>query len=138
LLFQALDHKKDCVGYFADNHIHATGVVPNTGTTWELSAHMHGEVYELGRIYSHGAPLTDVCPEDMKAEWDRIKKALRSCLKAFRTAPRPELLVRCYSRNIALRVSQRQKQDYRSRYSNLSAPHESRCDVESQQDADGR
>ena len=86
MLFQVLDHKKDCVGYFANNHIHATGVVPDTGITWELSDHMRGEVYELGRIYSHGAPLTDVCPEDMKADWDRIKKALRSCLKAFRTA----------------------------------------------------
>jgi hypothetical protein len=86
LLFQVLDHKKDCVGYFADNHIHSTGLVPSTGTTWELSEHMHGEVYELGRIYSQGAPLTDVCPEEMKPEWDRIKKALKSCLRAFRTA----------------------------------------------------
>ena len=86
MLFQVLDHKKDCVGYFADNHIHSTGNVPSQGTTWEMSEHMHGETYELGRIYSQGAPLTDVCPEDMKEDWEKIKKTLKSCLRAFNTA----------------------------------------------------
>jgi len=86
LLFQVLDHKKDCVGYFADNQIHSTNFIPPQGESWELSEHMRGETYELGRLYSQGAALTDVCPEDMKEEWEKIKKTLKSCLKAFRTS----------------------------------------------------
>ena len=42
--------------------------------------------YEIARIYANGASITDVCPEDMKADWEEIKNTLRSCLKAFRTA----------------------------------------------------
>jgi len=86
LLFQVLDHKKDCVGYFADNQIHSTNIIPPQGESWELSEHMRGETYELGRLYSQGAALTDVCPEDMKEEWEKIKKTLKSCLRAFRTS----------------------------------------------------
>jgi hypothetical protein len=86
LLFQVLDHKKDCVGYFADNQIHSTNLIPPQGESWELSEHMRGETYELGRLYSQGAALTDVCPEDMKEEWEKIKKTLKSCLRAFRTS----------------------------------------------------
>ena len=86
MLFQVLDHKKDCVGYFADNQIHSTNIIPPQGESWELSEHMRGETYELGRLYSQGAALTDVCPEDMKEEWEKIKKTLKSCLRAFRTS----------------------------------------------------
>lgn len=86
MLFQVLDHKKDCVGYFADNQIHSTNIIPSQGESWELSEHMRGETYELGRLYSQGAALTDVCPEDMKEEWEKIKKTLKSCLRAFRTS----------------------------------------------------
>ena len=86
MLFQVLDHKRDCVGYFADNQIHSTNIMPFQGETWELSEHMHGDTYELGRIYSHGASLTDACPEDAKDEWETVKKTLKSCLRAFRTS----------------------------------------------------
>ena len=86
MLFQVLDLKRDCVGYYANNKIYPGSNVPHEGQTWEMSQHMHGDSYELGRIYSQGATLTDVCPEDMKADWEEIKKTLKSCLKAFRTS----------------------------------------------------
>ena len=86
MLFQILDHKKDCVGYFSDNRINSTPLLPMEGETWEYSAHLPGQHYEIARIYSHGASLTDVCPEDLKEEWAAIKKTLKSCLKAFDTS----------------------------------------------------
>ena len=86
MLFQPLDLKADCIGYYADNNITTQGELPLAGSTWDYSPHLLGQRYELGRLYSHGAPLTDVCPEDMKEHWEEIKKTLRSCLKAFRTS----------------------------------------------------
>jgi len=61
-------------------------MIPLEGETWEYSDHLPGENYEIGRIYGHGASLTDVCPEDLKEEWGEIKKTLKACLKAFGTA----------------------------------------------------
>jgi len=86
LYFQLLDHKSDCVGYYADNLINSTSPLPSEGSTWEYSARLPGRQYELGRIYSHGSSLTDACPEDMKQDWEEIKNTLKSCLKAFNTA----------------------------------------------------
>jgi len=86
MLFQVLDLKRDCVGYYANNQIYPGSDVPQEGHTWEASQHMRGDSYELGRIYSQGATLTDVCPEDMREQWAEIKKTLKSCLKAFRTS----------------------------------------------------
>ena len=86
MLFQVLDAKRDCVGYFAENQINSTTDLPSEGGTWEYSSHMGEGKYEIARIYANGASTTDVCPEDMKADWEEIKNTLRSCLKAFRTA----------------------------------------------------
>jgi len=86
LLFQALDTKADCVGYYANNIIKPGQQLPLEGETWEYSPHLRGAHYEIGRIYSQGATITDVCPEDMKEEWEKIKKTLKSCLRAFRTS----------------------------------------------------
>ena len=86
MLFQILDHKKDCVGYFAENGLNPRSTMPTAGETWEYSSHLPGGQYEIGRIYSHGASLTDVCPEDLKTDWAKIKKTLKSCLKAFDTS----------------------------------------------------
>ena len=86
MIFQVLDSKADCVGFYAANIINPTPILPTSGATWEYSQHLPGDHYEIGRIYSQGAPLTDVCPEDMKEGWEEIKKTLRACLKSFRTS----------------------------------------------------
>ena len=86
MLFQVLDTKADCVGYYANNMIYPEHRLPSTGSTWDYSPHLLGKDYEIARIYSHGATITDVCPEEMKEDWEKIKKTLKSCLKAFNTA----------------------------------------------------
>ena len=86
MIFQVLDTKADCIGYYANNAIYPDQILPLDGSTWEYSPHLRGRGYDIGRIYSQGATLTDVCPEDMKEDWEKIKKTLRSCLKAFRTS----------------------------------------------------
>ena len=86
MFFQVLDVKSDCVGYYANNIIYPGQSLPLEGSTWDYSPHLHGKAHEIARIYSQGATITDVCPEDMKEHWVEIKKTLKSCLKAFRTS----------------------------------------------------
>ena len=86
MLFQVLDAKADCVGYYANKMIYPEHQLPPEGSTWDYSPHLRGDQYELARIYSQGATLTDVCPEDTKEDWEKIKKTLRASLKAFNTS----------------------------------------------------
>jgi hypothetical protein len=85
-LFQLLDTKADCAGYYVDNFINAGGRLPMQGETWEYSSHLPGPMYEVAQIYSAGATLTEVCPAELQEEWEQIKKRLKACLKAFNTA----------------------------------------------------
>jgi hypothetical protein len=86
MLFQLLDAKADCLGYYENQTITHSTSAPRHGSTWDYSPHLRGGRYELARIYSQGMTITDVCPEDMKATWVEIKKTLKSCLKSFRTS----------------------------------------------------
>ena len=86
MVFQVLDTKADCVGYFADRKINFGDALPGEGEVWEYSHHLPGDKYEIARIYANGQTLTDVCEEDMSSEWETIKKTFRSYLKAFNTS----------------------------------------------------
>ena len=86
MLFQVLDAKGDCAGYYADNLIRPRDFAPATGSTWDYTPHISGGPYELARLYANGATLTDVCPTDLKEEWDKIKHTLKACLKSFSTS----------------------------------------------------
>ena len=86
MLFQILDAKVDCVGYYSNNTIYPGSTLPSAGSTWDYSPHLLGSSYEIARIYSQGATITDVCPEDMKEDWEKIKKTLKSCMRAFNTS----------------------------------------------------
>ena len=86
MLFQVLDNKRDCVGYYANNVICPERELPTAGRTWDYSPHLCGHQYEIARIYSHGGTITDACPEDLREDWEKIKKTLKSCLKAFKKA----------------------------------------------------
>ena len=86
MYFQLLDHKSDCVGYYADNLINSTSPLPLEGSTWEYSPHLPGRTYELGRIYANGLTLTEICPQGLEEEWATIKQTFRACLKSFKQA----------------------------------------------------
>ena len=86
MLFQVLDHKRDCVGYYAENLIRPATSAPTEGETWDFSEHLRGQSYELARIYAGGSTLTDVCPPPLRNEWEQMKQTLRACFKAFETS----------------------------------------------------
>ena len=87
MLFQPLDHKRDCTGYYANNVIYSETPMPREGRTWDYSPHLSSEgQYEIARIYAGGQTLTEVCPPELATQWQAIKDHVRACLKSFHTA----------------------------------------------------
>ena len=86
MLFQILDTKADCVGYYANQILNPECPAPSEGTTWDYSHHLRGPSYEIARIYSGGVTLTEACPAILQPEWEKIKKTLKACLRAFNTS----------------------------------------------------
>jgi len=84
--FQVLDSKGDCVGYYDKKTIHRGTPAPTGGATWDYSPHLGPGGYELARLYAGGTTITEVCPPDLKEDWEKIKNTLKACLKAFKTS----------------------------------------------------
>jgi len=83
VIFQILDSKVECAGYYANKRINPREAPPLSGETWEYSRHLDGDKYEIARIYSNGGTLTDACPEPGLEEWNTIKDTLKAYFKAF-------------------------------------------------------
>ena len=84
MIFQTLDDKRHCAGYYADGKIHYD-VVPEgvelTGT-WGFSPHISQEV-EYAQVYAQGKSLTDVCPDEYAPEWEAVSSKMKAYLRSF-------------------------------------------------------
>ena len=74
------------MGYYANKTIRPGSPPPLEGETWDYSSHLGGDKYEIARIYSDGGTLTDACPADLRENWEKTKRTLKACLKAFNTS----------------------------------------------------
>jgi len=81
LLFQTLDDKAQCVGFYTDNKLTFHQPLPNNlNKTWSYSAFLKGKNIDYAQLYCDGKSLDDVCPEHLKDEWSAINKKLKSII----------------------------------------------------------
>lgn len=84
MIFQILDDKKHCAGFYADGKI-VYDEKPNNPSftgTWSFSPHIEGDV-EYAQVYTQGKSLSEVCPEEYRQEWDTVSKKMKAFLRSF-------------------------------------------------------
>lgn len=87
MIFQTLDDKKHCTGYYVDGQIHYD-VVPdgaNLTGTWGFSPHIPHAV-KYAQVVAGGKTLSEVCPEEYRAEWEKVSDKMRAFLRSFRVS----------------------------------------------------
>lgn len=113
MLFQTLDDKNNCVGYFLNDQLHFHKPLPDDlSKTWNYSAFLKGKDIDYAQLYCEGKSLDDVCPEYLKEEWESVVKRLKSfvssCFEAkvslnencfFDLTPKQFLINYCRVRN---------------------------------------
>ena len=88
MIFQTLDDKKHCTGYYVDGKIHYD-VPPadkHLTSTWSFSPHIKSEDVEYAQVYAGGATLDEACPEEYLAEWKQVSSRMRSFIRSFSLA----------------------------------------------------
>jgi len=86
LIFQTLDDKKECIGVYAEGKLN-TGNIPNNLTeTWSYSSFLKGKDIEYAKLYCEGKNIADICPENLKEEYDKVVKKLHSFNNSFKEA----------------------------------------------------
>lgn len=84
MIFQLLDNKQECIGYYAEGEIHFNEVIPITATaSWKYNKNIAQENILYAYLYCEGKTLTDVCPDDIKERWENIRSKMLAFKRAF-------------------------------------------------------
>jgi hypothetical protein len=87
--FVTLDDKKECVGVYCDGQLHFDAVPTDLTCTWQPSPSLlsvSAADAEFAYFYANGKSLTDVCPANLKSEWEKILKRMAAYRSSFRIA----------------------------------------------------
>lgn len=85
MLFQALDEKEKCVGIYSEGEIYKD--LPDEGNeTWKYASFLKDLPIEYANIYCEGKDLGEVCPSELKEDYDRIWSKLKAFYKSFAIA----------------------------------------------------
>ena len=83
MIFQIIDDKKDCTGWFADGKLRAGSLPKNMTATWDWSPRLGDERVNLAKIYAEGKSLDDVCPSHLEGRWSARQRKLKAHIKSF-------------------------------------------------------
>lgn len=114
MLFQTLDDKKECVGFYQSGELSFDGELPTSlSRTWGYSAFLKNKEIEYAKIYCGGLSLEKACPEALEERWERVSKRLKAFIKSFATSrvslnescffdlvPKKFLLELCYVKDL--------------------------------------
>jgi hypothetical protein len=84
MLFQTLDDKNECVGVFVDGQLHFEDLPTGLTKTWKYASYLEDQDVEYASLYCLGKDLSEVCPEHLKDDFDRITTELKAFLVSFR------------------------------------------------------
>lgn len=82
-MFQVLDTKQQCAGFYYSGELYFDYQPPQMSHTWDYSPILRDLDMQYASLYCEGKSLTDVCPEHLKPEWERVTKKIRAFLDSF-------------------------------------------------------
>ena len=86
MLFQAIDDKTSCVGIYAHGELNFGELPPDLTKTWKYAGYLEGKEIEYAYLYCNGRNLEEVCPDDLKEDWKKLKRKFEAYLKSFNIA----------------------------------------------------
>ena len=83
MVFQILDDKKDCVGYYANEQIIYNKPPMSASRTWNYSEHLQNHEVDYAYLWAEGKSLSEICPEHLKTRLAAYEKRIKAQFKAF-------------------------------------------------------
>ena len=88
MIFQTLDSKAECYGYFANNELIFDNPPSGLTGTWKYtpSAAAYAGSLDYAYVAYGGKSLRDLCPEHMTEEWDAAEGKMKAFFRSFTSA----------------------------------------------------
>ena len=84
MLFQTLDSKNKCIGVYYDGNLYFDYELPaGISKTWSYASFLKDREVGYGYLQCGGKSLDDVCPPDVKDDWEKVNNKLKAFLRSF-------------------------------------------------------
>jgi len=84
MLFQTLDNKHKCIGVYYDGDLHFNDELPKgINQTWDYAPFLRDREIGYGYLQCGGKSLDDVCPPNIKEDWNKINNKLKAFIRSF-------------------------------------------------------
>jgi hypothetical protein len=83
LYFQALDDKGKCIGIYKDHELHFGDLPEGLQRTWKYAGFLKDRDIEYASIYCSNKELSEVCPEYLRDEWERVNSRMKAFYRSF-------------------------------------------------------
>lgn len=85
MIFQTLDSKNECVGFYANGRLSFEKPSGEFTATWGYAPYL-SENIDFASLYTAGKKLKEVCPPILTEEYERTAQKLKSYLRSFSLA----------------------------------------------------
>jgi hypothetical protein len=86
MLFQTIDDKGECIGYYVDGHLVFDTIPENLTATWKYTKHLEGLNVDFASLYCGGQSIDEACPSELREEWQEVNKKLKAFYRSLRLA----------------------------------------------------
>ena len=84
MLFQTLDNKNKCVGVYYDGNLYFNHELPEgVSKTWSYASFLYDREVGYGYLQCGGKSLDDVCPHNVREDWEKINNKLKAFLRSI-------------------------------------------------------
>ena len=85
MIFQTLDSKNECVGFYVDGKLFFDDAPADLTQTWSYAPYIDENV-EFISLYTGGKKLSEVCPKSLREEYERSARKLKGYLRSLKLA----------------------------------------------------
>ena len=87
MIFQVLDNKIECVGYYSAGKIYKEDVGHNFTQTWDSSPNFMSKAVDYAKLYAGVDSIDDVpLPDHLHTEWRSSTKRMKAFINSLRKA----------------------------------------------------
>ena len=83
LYFSVLDNKSDCFGYYQNGKLYYDTLPEEMRVTWKHSETLPAAAYDYISVLARNDSLRDVCPLELKEDFDKVDSKMRAFYKSF-------------------------------------------------------
>ena len=83
MIFQILDDKKDCHGFYADGEFVYEKMPDRFNKTWSYSDHLSDRRVDYGYLWTGGKSIKEACPEHLRSRFESREDKIKAHFKSF-------------------------------------------------------